>query len=151
MDKRDYTNKSQEKQENTATYQKKARNKGTHLKIYEITKIEYMLKKGAKIREIAEEIGVSERTIYREKKRGMVKGLLNSDLTTRDEYDYQCAQSKYETAQKNKQRDLKIGKNIELTMYLEKSNNKREILTLCSIRESKKRRTKPKYMPKDTI
>ena len=42
MDKRDYTNKSQE---NTATYQKKARNKGTHLKIYERTKIEYMLKK----------------------------------------------------------------------------------------------------------
>ena len=29
-----------------------------------------MLKKGAKIREIAEEIGVSERTIYREKRHG---------------------------------------------------------------------------------
>ena len=62
-----------------------------------------MLKKGAKIREI----GVSERTIYREKKRGMVKGLLNSDLITRDEYDYQYAQDKYETAQKTNKETLR--------------------------------------------
>ena len=102
-----------------------------------------MLKKGAKIREIAEEIGVSERTIYREKKRGMVKGLLNSDLTTRDEYDYQYAQSKYETAQKNKQRDLKIGKNIKLSMYLEKAIIKEKYSPYAALEKAKREGLNP--------
>ena len=44
------------------------------------------------MKDIAKTVGISERTLYREIKRGMVYGLLNSDLTKRDEYNAQKSQ-----------------------------------------------------------
>ena len=44
----------------------------------------------------------------------MVYGLLNSDLTKRDQYSAQISQKQYT----EKQRELKIGKNRDLANYL---------------------------------
>ena len=65
------------------------REKGKHLTLIERGQIEVYLKLGKTKKYIAEQIGVSERTIYREIKRGRVE-LLNSDLTTRKEYMVLC-------------------------------------------------------------
>jgi len=96
-----------------------------HLKYNQRVKLEYMLKNKRKleltIKQIAEELGVSERTVYREKKRGLVKGLLNSDLTTRDEYVADYSQEKYDNNMSEKGGKLKIGKNIKLSQYIENS------------------------------
>ena len=70
------------------------RKKGKHLNIKERAKIELMLKQGKTNQEIADVIGVSKRTIIREKKRGLVKGILNSDLSIHDEYVADYAQKK---------------------------------------------------------
>ena len=48
---------------------------------------------------IAEELGISVKTLHREIKRGMVE-LLNTDLSTREVYYVEFAQSKYDKAQK---------------------------------------------------
>lgn len=96
-----------------------------HIKYSQRVKLEYMLKNKKKLRltikHMAQELGVSERTIYREKKRGLVKGLLNSDLTKRDEYIADYSQEKYDNNMKEKGGKLKIGKNIKLSQYIEKS------------------------------
>ena len=55
-----------------------------------------------KKRVIAKEIGISERTLYREIKRGMVKNLLKSDLTFYSEYSAEYSQRKYDKKQKRK-------------------------------------------------
>jgi len=60
---------------------------------------------------------VSERTIYREIKRGKVE-LLNSDLTKRLEYVSDVAMRIYEEKQSKKDGYLKIGKNHELAILL---------------------------------
>ena len=59
---------------------------------------------------IAKELNISTRTLYREIKRGTVKGLKNLDLTLRDEYIADYAQAKYEKNITEKQGYLKIGK-----------------------------------------
>jgi len=51
---------------------------------------------------IAEELGISVRTLHREIKRGMVE-FLNTDLSTREVYSAEFAQSKYDKAQKGKE------------------------------------------------
>ena len=71
------------------------------------------------MKDIAKKVGISERTLYREIKRGMVYGLLNSDLTKRDEYSVQKSQKQYTENITQKQRELKIGKNRDLANYLE--------------------------------
>ncbi len=45
-----------------------------------------------KKRVIAKEMGISERTLYREIKRGMVKDLLKRDLTFYSEYSAEYSQ-----------------------------------------------------------
>lgn len=91
------------------------RKKGKHLTIEEKYKLEVLLKAKKTKKEIAELLDVSERTIYREIKRGKVE-LLNSDYTYRKEYSAQLSQSKY---RKNLQGYLKIGKNIKLANHIE--------------------------------
>ncbi len=63
----------------------------------------------------------------------MVKDLLRSDLTFYLEYSAEYSQRKY--VKKQKQGELKIGKNHKLVSYIENSIKKREKFTLCSIRK----------------
>jgi len=74
-------------------------NKYKHLSYEQRLLIEFYMKNKKKlnltIKDIAKTVGISERTLYREIKRGMVYGLLNSDLTKRDEYNAQKSQQQY--------------------------------------------------------
>ena len=85
--------------------------------------IEFYMKNKKKLnltmKDIAKTVGISERTLYREIKRGMVYGLLNSDLTKRNQYSAQKSQKQYTENITQKQRELKIGKNRDLANYLE--------------------------------
>jgi len=62
---------------------------------------------------IAQELGISARTLHREIKRNMME-LLNTDLSTREVYSAELAQSEYDKAQNGKEGELKIGKNLKL-------------------------------------
>ena len=93
------------------------REKGKHLTLIERSQIEVYLKLGKTRKYIAEQIGVSERTIYREIKRDRVE-LLNNDLTTRKEYVADVAMRIYEEKQSKEEGYLKIGKNHELAILL---------------------------------
>ena len=62
-------------------YYNTERRKGKHLTYAERNQILAMKRMGIKQKEIAKRIGVSVRTIRREIKRGMVEGLLRSDLS----------------------------------------------------------------------
>lgn len=97
------------------------RKKGQHLTLIERGKIEAYLEKKISKTEIAKLIGVSRRTIQREIKRGMVYGLKRSDLSEYDAYCAESSQRKYEKNQSNKEKSLKIGKNIKLAKYIENS------------------------------
>ena len=94
-----------------------------HLKYEQRLSLEFYLKNKKKlnltIKSISELIGVSERTIYREIKRGMVYGIKNTDLTTKNEYSAQYSQNKYKENVKSKQGYLKIGNNINLSLFIE--------------------------------
>ena len=74
-------------------------NKYKHLSYEQRLLIEFYMKNKKKLnltmKDIAKTVGISERTLYREIKRGMVYGLLNSDLTKRDEYSAQKSQKQY--------------------------------------------------------
>ena len=76
------------------------RRKGQHLTLIERGKIEAFLKINMPKIQIASEIGISTRTLYREINRGMVKGLLNSDYSTYDAYSAEFAHKKYLEAMK---------------------------------------------------
>lgn len=95
------------------------RKKGQHLRLNERWKIWALLKQGKTKKFIAKEIGISERTLYYEIKRGIVKGLKRSDLTEYDEYSPEKADNTYLNNKKNKQGSLKIGNNIEFAMFIE--------------------------------
>lgn len=99
-------------------YYTKKRAKGKHLTLCERGKIEAYLKAGYTKKRIAEEIGVSERTIYRELKRGRVE-LKNSDLTYRKEYLSDYAHNKYILNQSKKEGVLKIGNKHALSEEIE--------------------------------
>lgn len=70
-------------------------------------------------KEIAEAIGCSERTVYREKNRGRYMHT-NSDLTEEERYSPDIAEQKYRDNLKAKGPDLKIGNDHELASYIEK-------------------------------
>ncbi len=95
------------------------RKKGKHLTLDERGKIEAYLKAGYTKKAIAEEIGVSERTIYREINRGSLE-LKNSDWSDRVEYLSDYAHKKYLDKQKAKEGSLKIGNNVQLANEIEK-------------------------------
>lgn len=94
------------------------RKKGKHLTSVERGKIEAYLKEGISKVKIAKKIGVSERTIYREIKRGTIE-LKDSEWRCYKVYDAEYAQRKYEENQSNKEGNLKIGNNHKLAEYLE--------------------------------
>lgn len=71
------------------------------------------------VKEIAEKIGRSLSTIYRELKRARSIHR-NSDYTEEEIYVPELAQQRYWENMKNKGRDLKIGKDIEFANYIEK-------------------------------
>ena len=102
-------------------YYNTERRKGKHLTYAERNQILAMKRMGIKQKEIAKRIGVSARTIRREIKRGMVEGLLRSDLSRYNEYSPDKAQELYRENQRKKQGNLKIAKNIELSKYIEDS------------------------------
>ena len=112
--------------------------KGKHLTYIERGKIEILLRMNIKKRVIAKEIGISERTLYREIKRGMVKDLLKSDLTFYSEYSAECSQRKYNKKQKRKQSELKIGKNHKLVSYIENSIKKEKNSPYVALENAKK-------------
>ena len=95
--------------------------KGQHLTLIERGKIEALLKINIPKIQIASEIGISIRTLYREINRGMVRGLLNSDYSIYDAYSAEFAHKKYLEAMKSKEGTLKIGKNRKLIEYVENS------------------------------
>lgn len=95
------------------------RRKGKHLTEVERAKIEVYLKEKKTKSYIAKAIGVSERTIYREIKRGTII-LKNSDLSERKVYCYDVGQRKYEEKQSGKLGYLKIGHNHELVKFIER-------------------------------
>ena len=109
------------------------RRKGQHLKLIERGKIEALLKIGMSKVKIAEELGISVRTLHREIKRGMVE-LLNTDLSTREVY----SQSKYDKAQKGKEGELKIGKNLKLVKYLEDSMKRGKNSPYAALEQAKR-------------
>ena len=88
--------------------------KGQRLNLERRVRLEYLLKNKKKLKltneMIAKELNISTGTLYREIKRGTVKGLKNSDLTLRNEYIADYAQAKYEKNITEKQGYLKIGK-----------------------------------------
>ena len=96
----------------------KERRKGKHLTEVERAKIETLLKEKRTKAYIAKEIGVSERTIYREIKRGIVT-LIDSELREKTVYAYDVAQNRYEENQRKKDGYLKIGSNHELVNFIE--------------------------------
>ena len=96
----------------------KNRPKGKHLTSIERGKIEAYLKQNMSKAEIAMNIGVSERTIYREIKRGKIL-LKDSQWKSYETYDAYFAQKKYEQNQSKKEGNIKIGKDHKLASYLE--------------------------------
>ena len=97
--------------------------RGKYLTEVERYKIEGYLKANMRVKEIAEYIGKSERTIQREIHRGTVKQL-NSDLRERYEYCADTAQMRYESNKRNKGRNYKISNDHELVIYLEEKIGK---------------------------
>ena len=94
------------------------RRKGKQLALAERAKIEVYLKEKKTKAYIAEKIGVSERTIYREINRGTVL-LKSSDLSEKKEYAYDVGQRMYEEKQRSREGYLKIGNNHELVNFIE--------------------------------
>jgi len=80
--------------------------------------IEALKKAGFSNLKIAEQIGKPDRTIRREIVRGTVT-LLNSDLTTKEEYCADVAHRKYLENASNKGPGLKIGNDHKLAEYIE--------------------------------
>lgn len=81
-------------------------------------KIEALDKAGHKVKEIAEQIGVHQSTIYRELKRGRYIHT-NSDLTEEERYSPDIAHEKYQENLRTKGPDLKIGNDQSLADFIE--------------------------------
>ena len=92
--------------------------KGKHLNYEKRIKIEALSKAGLKSEAIGSIIGCSGRAIRNEMKKGKVV-LLNSDLTTREEYSADVGQQKHEYAGTGKGPNLKIGNDYTLVAYIE--------------------------------
>lgn len=93
--------------------------KNKYLSERERWQIEVLRDKKLSGREIAKQLGRNHTTINRELKRGTVKLL---DWELRDKYMYRAdrGQADYEEKQRNKGRPLKIGKDHELSRYIER-------------------------------
>lgn len=94
------------------------RGKGKHLNYEKRIKIEALNKAGLKSEAIGAIIGCSGRAIRNELKKGKVV-LLNSDLTTREEYSADVGEQKHRYAGTGKGPNLKIGNDYTLVAYIE--------------------------------
>lgn len=90
-----------------------------HLNYEERIKIETLSKIGLKSEKISREIGCSGRTVRRELSKGKTK-LLNTDLTTREEYSADIGQQKHDYACTGKGPTLKISNDYELVNEIER-------------------------------
>lgn len=110
----------------------KEKRKGKHLKWNDRKIIEHLYNiQDKSAREIADELGKHRTTISREIKKGKVE-LLNSDYTTREEYDAKKAQEKYDNNATAKGPKIKIGRNHELAKFIEnkiKENYSPEVIS----------------------
>jgi len=88
-----------------------------HLKESERHKIEVLLTGRKKVSEIARLLVRNRATIYREIGRGEVTRI-KYDLREKTEYRAHVGQGEYEKRGRNKERSLKIGKDIELEEYI---------------------------------
>lgn len=89
-----------------------------HLTYTQRLQIEALYNVNTPVKQIAQYIGVSDVTIYKELKRGKYTHL-NSDLTTRIGYSPNLAEQKYREHLKNKGPSLKIGNDYALADYIE--------------------------------
>lgn len=97
---------------------KKRRTGWKHITERERYTLEYMLKAGKKVADIAAELGHSKSTIYREIKRGKVLQR-NADYTEEERYLADYAQRDYNEKKHEKGRYLKIGNDMEFVRYVE--------------------------------
>jgi len=89
-----------------------------YLTKYQRIQIETLLKVKTSVKRIAQIVGCSERTIYREKKRGEVQ-LQKSDLTFYTAYSAEKAHQQYLYNQTAKGCPLKIGNDVTYAAYIE--------------------------------
>lgn len=82
-------------------------------------RIETLYQAGIKVKEIAQQIGVHQSTIYRELQRGKTKKR-NYDWTESTIYSSDLAQERAERNQKEKGRPMKIGSDYRFVNYVEK-------------------------------
>lgn len=92
--------------------------KNKYLTEYERYKIEFMLEEKKSVKEIAQSLGKSLATIYREIKLGTVE-LLASNLIPYKKYCADAGQRIQEERSHNKGRELKIGNDMEFVKYVE--------------------------------
>lgn len=91
----------------------------THLKESDRYKIEVLLEEKKTTAEIARILDRSRSTIHREIKRGTVMRI-QYDLSEKKQYRANAAEMDYKNKAKNKERDLKIGKDTQLEIYIRK-------------------------------
>lgn len=96
----------------------KIEHKNKHLNYRERLRIEIMLKEGTGTKEISEIIGCSQRTIQRERKRGLIKQI-KTNLEYYQVYDADYAQNDYIAKHECKGPGLKIGHDHKLCEYIE--------------------------------
>ena len=111
--------------------------KGQHLKYEERLKLEALLKTKLTYDEIGKILGGrSGRTIRREVKRGTVT-LLNSDLTTREEYSADVAQKLHDELSSHKGPSLKIGCNFALVEHIEQKIGKEKYSPYAALEDAR--------------
>ena len=81
--------------------------------------IEALWKAKHTVKEIAEQIGVHQSTIYRELKRGKTVKRNSSDWSERTIYSPDLAQNRAEEKQKEKGRPLKVGNDWKFVHFVE--------------------------------
>lgn len=106
--------------------------------------LEYMVKSGMKVADIAKELGHSRSTIYRELKRGMVKQV-TTELVEVTRYFADVAQRDYDCQKKEKGRYLKVGNDMEFIRFVEQKIGKERyspVATLLFMKANTNIRTK---------
>lgn len=88
-----------------------------HVKERERYKIEVLLKSTQSMAEIAKLLARHRSTIYREKRRGNIK-LIGVELKEKEEYRADVAQRESEKRGRERERELKIGRDRELEAYI---------------------------------
>lgn len=83
------------------------------------------------VKEIAEQIGVHQSTIYRELKRGKTVKRKSSDWSEQTIYSPDLAQSRADEKQKEKGRPLKVGNDWEFVHFVEDMIIQKRLVSEC--------------------